>query len=395
MFSPARNDYRLFAPARSRGIALLVMMSLFLVAFTAITIGRLSLNSIEQKNNTRTVTSLAQARDAIMAFALVQATNARPPGTLPCPDTDGDGISNPPAAGACASQQGLVPFVTLGIARTVAGLGTQSPLSLWYVIAAGYGGDAIGPFIPRNSSRQSPPVSTLTLNGQAMAFVVIDPGKPLNAQSPSTTPIGAVSNFLEAPNDGINPNYTYSDFTDLTHNDKLSGMAVGTFWTSVEGRVLAEVRDLIQNYRNTCGAYPWAVPYAAPNDNGVATPPRYQGRVPLTNQWFPTVCPAPSEVPAPVIPQWVVTHWTRMLYYAVCNPFTNCLNLDSGITANVIVMAPGVPLTATAPTQIPRVVGTITRYFEGTNNIESDDIFIQRRPLDHTDTFNDLIFIVH
>ncbi len=324
MFSPARNDYRFYAPDKSRGIALLVMMSLFLVAFTAVTIGRLSLNSIEQKNTTKTVTSLAQARDAIMAFALAQATNPRPPGTLPCPDTDGDGISNPPAAGVCTSQQGLVPFVTLGIARTVAGVGTQSPLALWYVIAAGYGGDAIGPFIPRNSSRQSPLVSTLTLNGQAMAFIIIDPGKPLNVQSPSTTPLGAVSNFLEAPNDGVNPNYTYSDFTDLTHNDKLSGMPVGTFWTNVEGRVLAEVRDLLSTYVTNCHIYPWAADYV-PILNNDSTLNTFEGRVPLgiasPSNWG-APCPAPYAAAnaATALAPWLAPHWGEMLYYKICPP---------------------------------------------------------------------------
>ncbi len=404
MFSPARND-RISTTQKNRGIALLVMLGIILIAFTASIIGRLSINSIEQKNNTKTVAALVQARDAIMGFALTQTSNPQPPGTLPCPDTDGDGMSNTAPVGGCVSLQGLVPFVTLGLAVTVGGIITPPQPPLWYVIPIGYGGNAVAAFIPRNSSR----TSALLLNGQPMAFIVIAPGKPLGGQNPITTPLSPAINFIEPPN-GVNPYTNYNDLADATHNDKLLGMPVGTFWTTVEGRVLAEVRDLLNTYNTNCHIYPWAVPYApSVSNNSVVN--TFEGRVPLgvalPSGWG-TACPAPyvASNAATALPLWLTPHWGNMLYYKICPPnlqsppapaIANCLDLNGdGVfnDARVIVMAPGIALGATVPSQIPRVPGTIKNYFEGTNNVSGDNNFTQLRPLNHTATFNDLIFIV-
>jgi hypothetical protein len=49
-----------------------------------------------------------------MGFAMTHQIAGQP--YLPCPDTVGDGIENRDAAGICASEEGLFPWVTMGTA---------------------------------------------------------------------------------------------------------------------------------------------------------------------------------------------------------------------------------------------------------------------------------------
>ncbi len=68
---------------------------------------------IDLQHLRETRTSLQQIQDAIQGYALSHtATDGRP--YLPCSDTDGDGLEQARTAGACPSQEGRVPWATLG-----------------------------------------------------------------------------------------------------------------------------------------------------------------------------------------------------------------------------------------------------------------------------------------
>jgi type II secretory pathway pseudopilin PulG len=385
----ARNDYGVSARCSSRGIALLVMLSLILVVFTTVAISRLSLNSIAQKKNEKTVEALARARDAILGFALMQQNSTptvlRPVGTLPCPDIDGDGVSD--GVGVCTRWQGLVPFRTLGLSLSINGAGALrdgAGAPLWYAIPANYGGNVT----PATALRNSSLASALRLNGAPMAFIVIAPGEPLSGQNPRTSPLAAVNNFLEGVNATGDPNFIFNDLFDLTHNDKLLGMPLGAYWSIIEARVLANVRDLIRNYRSACGSYPDAVPYGNNNDNSFGG--TTAGRVPLG-----TASPCAVTIGAP---NWVITHWTKMLYYQFCNPATPaCLDLNTRFVS-ALVMSPGIPLPVLAqarpPQPPPPLPPTLpANYFEAQNSTP-DLIFTDIQLVNHTATFNDLISVI-
>ena len=53
--------------------------------------------------------SLEEIREALLGFAISN-------GRLPCPDTGTDGIEDGGGAAACANQQGVLPFATVGVA---------------------------------------------------------------------------------------------------------------------------------------------------------------------------------------------------------------------------------------------------------------------------------------
>jgi hypothetical protein len=336
-----------------------------------------------------------------MAFALASAGRnlpTDPPGRLPCPDTTGDGRSDPAPTSTAAclnSRRGLVPFLTLGIPQPLDGTGAP----IWYVVSLQYTGVAAS-VTPYNSSSAA---SLLMLSGNRMAFILLAPNKPLAAQARTSLlpPFNAVSQFLEGDNADLATPDSYTDTRDDsdydtvpdTQNDQVLGMPMGAFWTSVERKVLREVSDKLNSYFTTCtSSLPSAVmPFGAVGD--VGSSPNFRGGLPFN---LAALC-SPG-IPAS-FPQWLTTHWTRMLYYESCPAATpNCIDLLDINNAHIqfasaIVMAPGVPLSTTIPTQIPRAIGSIPQYFE-LGNVVVDNSYTQVKPSGHTPTFNDSIYVI-
>jgi hypothetical protein len=384
----ARNDYGVSARHSSRGIVLIVFLAIILIAFTSIAISRLSENANEQKVRAKTTQALIQSRDAIMAFALNQPV----PGTLPCPDVDGNGLSD--GVAACTNRRGLVPFRSLNIPQPLDG----SDTSIWYVVAQEYSGTIS---TPHNSSK----ASSLRLNGaQSMAFILLAPNYPFSAQVRTTkTPlVAAVTQYLEGENaDGVADN----DYTDIrddskfdvapdTQNDQVLGMSVAVFWNEVEGKVLLVVGSALSNYKVNCGVYPFAALYS-PGGNNDSSNGVLEGRVPLTSalpsNWG-AACPAPFAAnSAPALPPaWIANHWGDSLYYSLCPALTpNCLTFFNISGTNVgnasaLVMSPGVPFAAW-------VSGNRNTFYELQNTSASDNNFTKNT---RTGAFNDLIRVV-
>ena len=412
MFQAARSDYRIPLRAKQRGIALLVMLALILVAFTTIAISRLSLNSAEQKARAKSRQALFQAHEAIMAYAISALPRpdrlsasptfltAVPPGTLPCPDITGDGISDP-QTGTCPLRRGLFPFITLGIPQPL----DSSDSPIWYAIPAEYSGVSS----PLNSSV----IPTLTLDGVPVAFILIAPNQPIPNQVrtgrfPLATP-AVVAQYLE----GENANSSLTTYTDIRDNnptdvidyatnDQVLAESVNTYWVAVEARVLKEVGDRLREYRNAGCGYPWAAPVGSTNNMPQST--TFAGLLPLAN-WNAAGC-AGATAPA----AWVNNHWRTLLYYAIClgpattlpNPtLSPCLELDvdgDNNDAEAIVISPGVALLGQnrlLPT--PPAFPLVNTLLEGENiftNAPSDNRFLKTKPVNHSGTFNDLIHIV-
>ncbi|MES2674856.1 MAG: hypothetical protein V4660_11505 [Pseudomonadota bacterium] len=391
MFNPVRNDHRIQDFGKSRGLALLIMLAIILVAFTTVAISRLSVNSLSQKKNATTTQTLIQTREAILAFTLTQATR----GLLPCPDGDGDGFSDPVIANICPNRRGLVPFASLNIPQPLDATGAP----IWYVISTQYSGTPAGVF---NSSI---PISTLMLN-QPMAFILLAPNVPFSNQARLTTlPLQAVAaQFLEGENADSSLDDVYTDVLDDTRNDQVLGVSVGLYWATIESHVLREVGLVINDYRTRCNVYPWPALYAPFDVNNSDNPPPpaprvFEGRVPLNIAapfTWGQACP-PNIAPA-APPGWIFTHWGNMIYYAICRqptlvnpPANRCLQLGGGIFAEAILIAPGAQLAAQ-----DRAIGPVvtTDYFEAQNASTLDNTFIQTKLSSHTVNFNDLIYII-
>lgn len=68
---------------------------------------------IEQRNYSETKRQLEEAKEALVGYAMSR------PGApyLPCPDTNNDGVEETRTAGVCPSDEGRLPWTTLGLPR--------------------------------------------------------------------------------------------------------------------------------------------------------------------------------------------------------------------------------------------------------------------------------------
>ena len=351
--------------ARSKGIAIILFITILLLAATTLLISEISINQRKAANKTLSALSLDQAKDALLGYAASQAI----PGTLPCPDTSGDGFENP-AVGGCQSALGLLPYKTLDIAP----LTDTSGASLWYAVETLFVANAIG-------SRNSSSPGTLTLDADPQAAVIIAPQGPINDQERRTL---FITDFLE----GINADANLADYArviDETHNDQLVGISTASFWSLIEQQVLRTATNLLNAYKDACLVYPFAANFGGPY---ISTNLLQFGSLPLTSALpFDWGAPCPLGN-APVPPGWLVTHWSDQLLYRFCMPVEgNCVTIinSDGSPAAGVVTAPGIALSGqTRPDSDPG------DYFELENNANPDTEFRTQRPITHTGSYNDI-----
>ncbi len=308
---------------------------------------------------------LSRAHEALNGYAITHGT----PGTLPCPDTDGDGIENP-AAGSCASQLGLLPYKTIGLPET----DDSSGAMLWYAVELNYVNNAA-------SARNSSTASSLSVDGDPTAFVVIAPGPPLDVQERKTL---VVSDFLEGINADANL-ASYSRSQTPVQNDQVSSQGKGLYWSLIERRVLAETRLLLNDYRTACGEYPWAAPFGGPYISTVAL---QAGGIPLATalpfDWG-SICLAGT---APTPPGWLALNWQDQLFYSMCTTTQgNCVTISGSpdSPATGALLAPGMILAGQA-----RPGALMQQYFEASNRTLPYTAFEFATPLNHTATYNDV-----
>jgi len=130
------------ATARERGAILLI--ATLLLAAVIVFVLAISLASVNPESARRRATedALAEAREALLAYAAARAINTIVgPGYLPCPDLDNDGWAEPTCgslAGDIGQDEriGRLPWKTLGIADVRDGDGER----LWYAVSAKYKG---------------------------------------------------------------------------------------------------------------------------------------------------------------------------------------------------------------------------------------------------------------
>jgi type II secretory pathway pseudopilin PulG len=121
---------------KQKGAVLLVMTLLLVIFVSSVLLKGLSSSSQRLNKNDKTAMALATAKEALINFALLSDNVTSSPGIgyLPCPDNTGDGLSNEPCGNSGESQQGWLPWQTLGtkILRDAEGV------CLRYVVSGNY-----------------------------------------------------------------------------------------------------------------------------------------------------------------------------------------------------------------------------------------------------------------
>ncbi|MGI9262262.1 MAG: hypothetical protein ACR2QR_09525 [Woeseiaceae bacterium] len=171
-------------PARQSGAALLLMMLVVIVGAAAVLVTKLNRNTTQISATAKTGLALAQAREALVAYAL--SFPDRVPGSavqLPCPDLDDtgttlDGESHTANCGAPGvSVLGRLPWKTLGIAAPR----DSASECLWYVVSGDHKSAGIG----------TAPLLNPDTNGQLTLYQA-DSGTLIEGSQPEDRPIALI-----------------------------------------------------------------------------------------------------------------------------------------------------------------------------------------------------------
>ena len=172
------------------GITLIIFLTILVLGTTAVLLSKLNKNSTAfmLEEQAQTARALAQAKDALLGYAMIYAKThtGEMPGYLPCPDHNGDG-----SASTCGDQGysviGRFPWRTLGLPPLRDGSGE----CLWYAVSGGYKNnikqpltsDTDGLFIVKNKNGT---IAGTTEAEQAIA-IIFAPGRIIDGQNRATT----------------------------------------------------------------------------------------------------------------------------------------------------------------------------------------------------------------
>ncbi len=329
---------------------MLTVLMLFGMVTALFVYGMFDANTLGLRRNQDTATALAQAKDALIGYAVSDATR---PGELPCPDVNNDGqltlgIDYTGGAGSpCVSLLGRLPWKTLGLPDLRDGSGER----LWYALSDNFHAGA-------TSMLDNDTKGQLTITGAApgtyVVAIVFSPGEVLGTQVRDAANENNVANYLEGENANGDTIFT-TGAVSATFNDKLLVITTDSLMTPVEQRVAREMLALLKSYRaaSACGCYPWA----ADNFDDDSVTGRTQGMVPIE-----TALPESWGSLGIAVPAWMIgsNEWGKKFYYAIAPSESQDHTVGTitvnGVSKNVVLITPG-PAGASRPsTNLPDYV---------------------------------------
>lgn len=279
---------------RQAGAALIVAVLLFaLIGISALIAVARGTDSQAEKDR-RTAEALAQAKAALIGYAVDVVLDSFRLGELPCPDTDDDGTAIISATGlpeVCDAQEkrlGRLPWKTLGLPDLRDGDGER----LWYAVSSSFkrdnashcglptdpdciNSDSLGTITVRDPVGN--PVYDATPTGRTgVIAVVIAPGAVLTregAGAPQDRSSGGkniASNYLDIAMGEDNANFidgTMNGFINgpirqagnVIVNDRIAVITYQDLIPLLEKRVAREVGVCLDQYATANGGrYPWA-----------------------------------------------------------------------------------------------------------------------------------------
>jgi hypothetical protein len=289
---------------RQSGSALLIILAMIMLAFTAILAGVLPALTSNTRNTSSNAAVLAQAKAALIAYAVSQgtnvvcsvaSTNCPRPGDLPCPDMTPDGNPNNGITGGnCGAQDGStqqinrlgrLPWQTLGLPD----LRDASGNRLWYAVSNNYKRSTRFPVLnsdtglgtitvrkPNGNIQYNGFSPSATPNGGVVA-VIIAPGAPLtrqgSAQQQDRTGNPAASAYLDIafgedngdfidpptsaiPNNGFIQGPVVDAQGNTIVNDQLLVITYDDIMPLIEKRVANEALNELIVYQKANGVFP-------------------------------------------------------------------------------------------------------------------------------------------
>ncbi len=245
-----------------QGAALLILMLALFSVTMAVLLKGLNNRGGQLERQAATIAALMQAKEALIGYAVVHGDlfpGGPGPGHLPCPDTSppafaADGSPQPPSGQPntpCGPGAiGRLPH-TLAVAAFHADFGSAIDQQFWYAVGNPF---LANPAAGVDNTLNATVTAPLSVDGRGnIAAVLIAPGPALAGQNrPGTNP----ADYLEGVNSS-GPDFSGSPTSSPdTFNDLLVAIDWTEILTPVTARVAEEIKQHLDNFRATNGAYP-------------------------------------------------------------------------------------------------------------------------------------------
>ena len=296
----------------ARGFALIAILAVLGIVAVSLMVTALNSGALKNEQDRKTTYVLAQAKQALVGRA---AADANRPGSLPCPDTDNDGIVTVGVdviGNACASYIGRLPWKTLGLPD----LRDSDGERLWYALSPNFR-DATGVAI--NSGTIGTLYVTGSVTANNAAAVVFAPGAPLG-QSRTTANANNVASYLDGNN--AKAVGTYESLAPSgTFNDRLIAIVPAEVMSLVERRLAKEISDAVNGYFTSNALLPYAAPAECSGSctaaNGTLT-----GRIPGDPSPAPAYAGASAFLAAASGSWFDSNGWRNVVQYSVATECT-------------------------------------------------------------------------
>ena len=277
------------------------MLLIFAVMLSLVALGGLyEYMTGRQDTDAVTVRSLAVAQAALLGRATVDANH---PGSLPCPDTNNDGVAETTSWNLgvteynCPNYIGRLPWRTLGLSDVRDGNGER----LWYALSS----DARDAKTLAVNSLNT--VGTLQVDNQGgMVAVIFSSGAAIPPQQRDTAHENSASNYLDDDNaiDMATGKDVYESGSagDVGFNDKVLALPSSRLFRTVERLVLRQIAIRLATFAAGNGGYPYAA-----NLSGNTQANQLAGYIPystlgysatdtlVSNNWFDVLAAPPSS----------------------------------------------------------------------------------------------------
>lgn len=400
---------------RQRGAALLLLLMLVSVGALAVFVSGLNRASQQLERDRISNEALAQAKAALIGYALTSETSSTEtqprPGNFPCPDNDapgstGYGIED---STCVAGRIGRLPWKTLGLPE----LQDSSGEVLWYALSGNFRRRSIASSIINSDTKGTLLVygadgsTLLTVPGAEGIAIVFAPGASLGqdrsassmANCPTTgttiTRNRCAANYLENYSSTVGNAITNGPFyagnlPDI-FNDRLLVITTKDLMPALEPRVVKVVKTALQNYYNANGYYPFPAKYDACGA-AICTSDASQrrGRLPRNAA---TTTPTTVDWPGTFDLSWLFSNqWNRVMYYAVGNSSVSggagtcpagCLSVNAVQNIAALFFMPGSPVGG-----VVRPTNSLSDYLEDTENRDgwqagANDIYVTPTSVAH------------
>jgi type II secretory pathway pseudopilin PulG len=252
--------------SQQQGVAMLILVFMIALALTSYLVSGLNSETLKRNQEAKTAQALVVAKDALIGRAI---TDMERPGSLPCPDTSGDGSAELFVGNQCPAYVGWFPWRTLGTSELLDGNGDR----LLYALSRNHRDHASAQPLNLNT------IGGLTLDGVGdYVSIIFAPGRLIAGQN---RPNNLIQNYLDGQNaDGDD---TFTRMANANMNDRVLTLTRNELMEKIALRLLGEIKGSTTWGLNAYYAFAGEYPYADDSTDGFSDVdvlngiPTYQG----------------------------------------------------------------------------------------------------------------------